>query len=90
MQLGGVEIAFMSVEFFGGIGLFLGFSAVIWLPVAIIAMQLLTPKILVERYFKAPHFSKAELGALSVFPGTVLRTSIFVGSCFQERYCLLF
>jgi len=86
MRLGGVEIDLMSVEFFGGLMLFLGFSAVIWLPLASIAMQLLTPKILVERYFKEPHFSKAELALFSVFPGTFLRTSIFVGSCFQERY----
>ena len=86
MQLGGVEIDLMSVDLFAGIALFLVFTGIIWLPVAIIAMQLLTPKILVERYFKEPHFSTFELGALSVFPGTVLRTSIFVGSCFQERY----
>ena len=51
MQLGGVEIAFMSVEFFGGIGLFLGLTEIIWVPLASIAMLLLTPKTLVEKYF---------------------------------------
>jgi len=86
MQLGGVEIDLMSVDFVVVIALFLVFTGIIWVPLASIAMLLLTPKILVERYFKAPHFTQAELGALSVFPDTVRRTSIFVGSCFQERY----
>jgi len=86
MQLGGVEIAFMSAEFFGAIMLFLGFTGIIWLPITWITLSLLTPKILIETYFKEPHFSKAELALFSVFPGTLGRTGIFMGSCFQERY----
>ncbi|PCH60009.1 MAG: hypothetical protein COC05_05390 [Gammaproteobacteria bacterium] len=83
MQLGDVEIDLMSVDFVVVIILFLGFRR---LPVASIAMLLLTPKILVETYFKQPHFSKFELGALSVFPGTLVRSDIFMASTFQERY----
>jgi len=83
MQLGGVEI---DAGFFGAIGLFLGFTGIIWLPIVSITMMLLTPKILVKTYFKEPHFSKFELGAMSVFPGTVLRSVVFMASTFQERY----
>jgi len=84
MQLGGVEIAFMSAEFFGAIMLFLGFTGIIWLPITWITLSLLTPKILVETYFKEPHFSKFELGALSVFPGTLMRSGIFMRSVTEE------
>jgi len=85
MQLGGLEIDLMSVDFVVVIILFLGFTGIIWLPLASIAMLLLTPKVLVEKYFKAPHFTQAELAVLSVFPGTVLRTCAFIGATFQER-----
>ena len=86
MQLGGVEIDLMGVDLFVGIGLFLVFTGIIWVPITWITLSLLTPKILVETYFKEPHFSKFELGALSVFPGTLMRSGIFMASTFQERY----
>ena len=85
MQLGGVEIDLMGVDLFVGIALFLVFTGIIWLPLASIAMLLLTPKMLVKTYFKAPHFTQAELAVFSVFPGTVLRTCAFIGATFQER-----
>ena len=82
----GVEMEFLSAGFFTAVGLFLAFTGLVWLPTVWVAMLLLTPKTLVQKYFKEPHFSKAELGLLSVFPGTLGRTGIFMGACFQERY----
>lgn len=82
----GVEMELFSIDFVGVILMFLVFTGIIWLPLTWVAMLLLTPKILVQKYFKEPHFSKTELGLLSVFPGTLGRTGIFMGATFQERY----
>ena len=82
----GVETALWSVDFFIAVLIFVGFTGVIWLPITWVTMMLLTPKTLVQKYFKEPHFSKVELGLLSVFPGTLGRTGIFMGATFQERY----
>ena len=82
----GIEMQLFSPKFFTAILMFLGFTGVIWLPTAWITMMLLTPKALVKKYFKEPHFSRAELGFLSVFPGTLGRAGIFMGATFQERY----
>lgn len=63
----GVEMQLWSFDFFTAVFLFLSFTGIIWLPTAWIAMMLLTPKKLVQKYFKEPHFSKTESGLLSVF-----------------------
>ena len=52
-----------------------------WLPPAWLLMRILTPKLLVERYFKSPHFTSAELALFSHFPGTLMRTGIFMNLC---------
>ena len=44
-------------------------------------MRFITPRRLVERYFKAPHFTSAELAIFNVFPGTLMRTAIFMNLC---------
>lgn len=58
----------------------------VWVPVGWTVMRLLTPGLLVHTYFREPHFSQAEIFFCSHWPGTLLRTSIFMAACFQERY----
>jgi len=65
--------------------MWLGFTY-LWVPPTWWLMGFITPKRLVERYFKAPHFSRAELSFMSFFPGNMMRTGIFMASTFQERY----
>lgn len=57
-----------------------------WVPLGCLAMRFVTPRQVVKRYFREPHFSKAELVLLSHFPGSLLRTAIFMGATFQQRY----
>ena len=72
MQLTGTHIA--------GIYFFLIFTY-IWMPLAWILMRFLTPRVLVEQYFKQPHFTPAELTLFAHFPGTLMRTGIFMNLC---------
>ena len=72
MQLTGTHLA--------GIYFFLIFTY-IWMPFAWLLMRFLTPKVLVEHYFKQPHFTSAELVLFSHFPGTLMRTGIFMNLC---------
>ena len=51
-------------------------SAVIWLPL-ILFVTLATPKYLLERYFKEPHFNRGELIAFDSFPIFFMRTALF-------------
>ena len=53
----------------------------LWMPATWLLMRFLTPKQLVERYFKKPHFTNAELALFSHFPGTLMRTGIFMNLC---------
>lgn len=57
-----------------------------WVPCAWLVMRFLTPRELVDRYFREPHFNRGELFIMAHFPGSLLRTSIFMAACFQERY----
>ena len=57
----------------------------VFLPILLL-MRYLTPKVIVNNYFKEPHFSKAELSLLSHFPGSLVRTIIFMTSCIREKY----
>lgn len=52
------------------------FSWVLWLPVLLV-LTLLTPKKLLDKYFKEPHFNTGEVVVLGSFPGFIMRTSMF-------------
>jgi len=54
---------------------------VLWMPPAWLMMRFLTPKKLLDRYFKEPHFTSAEIALFSHFPGTLMRTGIFMNLC---------
>ena len=56
--------------------LYLMITALAWLPIWFL-LDILTPKVMLERYFKKPHFTGGELFALNLFPGTALRTALF-------------
>ena len=53
----------------------------LWVPPVWLLMRFVTPKGLVKRYFKYPHFTSAELVLFSGFPGTLMRTGIFMNLC---------
>lgn len=57
----------------------------ITIPIGWGAMHLLTPKTLLERYFKEPHFNQGELFAFQVFPTMLLRTGIFIWACIMPQ-----
>ncbi len=59
----------------------LSFTYIIWMPPAWLLMRFITPKALIEQYFKKPHFTSAELALFSHFPGSLMRTMIFAGLC---------
>ena len=57
-------------------GLVVMLTALLWLPVLLL-VTLLTPKRLLEKYFKEPHFNSGELVAFSSFPAFFMRTALF-------------
>ena len=59
--------------FFFGV-LLLGF---IWMPLTWLLLSIFTPKKLLDRYFKEPHFTLTETIMMREFPGFLFRTSIF-------------
>lgn len=48
-------------------------------------MHLLTPKILLDTYFREPHFNQGELFMLRVFPTLFLRSGIFMWACIMPH-----
>lgn len=58
------------IGFFGILAIFL------WLPLLLI-ITLITPKKLLDKYFKPPHFNSGELIVFGSFPGFFMRTSLF-------------
>lgn len=64
----------------------LGIAYLAWMPPTWLLMRFITPKHLVERYFKEPHFNRGEIILLSVFPGSLVRTGILMAACYSERY----
>lgn len=56
--------------------LVLGVSGLIWLPIWWL-LDILTPKTMLDRYFKEPHFNHGELVAFNLFPASLMRVSIF-------------
>ena len=69
-----------SADFFAKVMFFLIFTY-LWMPPVWLLMRFITPKELVKRYFKSPHFTSAELVLFSGFPGTLMRTGIFMNLC---------
>lgn len=49
-------------------------------------MRYITPRVIVDRYFCEPHFNRGEIVAFRHFPGSLMRTLIFMASCFNCRY----
>ena len=56
--------------------LWLPITGLAWIPIWVL-LDILTPKVMLERYFKKPHFTGGELFALNLFPGSLMRVSIF-------------
>ena len=52
-------------------------AGVIWIPLVWGALTFLTPKSLLDRYFKTPHFNSFELAFFRNYPGSFLRTAMF-------------
>lgn len=53
------------------------FTGVIWMPTTWLLLSIFTPKKLLDRYFKEPHFTLAETVLMAQFPGFLIRTGIF-------------
>lgn len=60
--------------------------AFLWMPPTWLLMQCLTPKDVVKRYFKRPHFTLGELALFSRFPGSLIRTGIFMNVCTWPKW----
>ena len=58
------------------IAMFGAFAGLLWFPV-ILVVTLVTPKILLNKYFKQPHFNAGELIVFGSFPGFFMRTALF-------------
>ena len=58
------------------IAMFGAFACFLWLPL-ILAVTLATPRFLLNKYFKEPHFNKGELVAFASFPTFFMRTALF-------------
>ena len=53
------------------------FAAFFWMPITWVLLTIFTPKPLLEKYFKEPHFTLKETIFLAEFPGSLLRTAMF-------------
>ncbi len=51
--------------------------AITWLPILWLALSIFTPKSLLEKYFKEPHFTIYETIFMKEFPGFLVRTGVF-------------
>jgi hypothetical protein len=58
----------------------------LWIPVAWTFMGIALPRSVLDRYFREPHFNKGELIVFGSWPGTALRTTVFMAACYQSRY----
>jgi Na+-driven multidrug efflux pump len=52
-------------------------TGVLWMPTAWFLLSILTPKALLEKYFKEPHFTTVETILMAQFPGFLMRTAMF-------------
>ncbi len=53
------------------------FAGILWMPVSWLLLSIFTPKALLDKYFKEPHFSLTETVMMKQFPGFLIRTAIF-------------
>lgn len=53
------------------------FAGIVWMPLTWLLLSIFTPKTLLEKYFKEPHFTLTETILMAQFPGFLLRTVIF-------------
>ncbi len=53
------------------------FIGLLWMPITWLLLSIFTPKKLLDKYFKEPHFSLTETIMLKEFPGFLMRTAIF-------------
>ena len=65
------------VEVLGIILFGTGFAAFLLVPPTWLLLSILTPKKLLDQYFKVPHFTLAETILMAEFPGFLMRTSVF-------------
>lgn len=61
---------------FGYILFVLFLALTLWLPILLV-ITLATPRQLLDKYFKPPHFNGGELIVFGSFPGFLMRTSLF-------------
>lgn len=54
---------------------------IILMPLSLLIFNALTPKYLLEHYFKEPHFLFWETAAYTGFPGIFVRTIMFITVC---------
>lgn len=64
----------------------LAIAFVLWMPPGWLIMRFITPKVILDRYFKEPHFTFGELIWLSRFPGTLIRTNIFTAAAINPKW----
>ncbi len=69
MQLIGEKLAFLYF--------IVMFAGALWIPVTWLLLSIFTPKKLLNKYFKEPHFTLTETILMAQFPGFLLRTGIF-------------
>jgi len=69
MQITGHELFLLMI--------WIAIAGVLWIPITWYLLSAFTPKKLLERYFKEPHFTLAETILMAQFPGFLMRTSIF-------------
>ena len=63
----------------------ISFLGAIWIPLSWFLLSVITPKNLLNQYFKQPHFSLGETIMMAQFPGFLLRTTIFGWSLFFPK-----
>ncbi|MGH1440262.1 MAG: hypothetical protein ACRBBR_09150 [Cellvibrionaceae bacterium] len=69
MQVTGEQLAFVLFAVM--------FTGVLWIPLSWILLSIFTPKALLDKYFKEPHFTLTETIMMAQFPGFLIRTGIF-------------
>lgn len=68
------QLTFNSLSDILFITIFFGFFTI---PTMWLFLTLITPKTILENYFRYPHFTDSELEIMGSFPSSLLRTSIF-------------
>ena len=53
------------------------FGGILWVPLTWLLLSIFTPKALLNKYFKEPHFTLTETYMMRGWPGFLLRTGIF-------------